>query len=44
MTAMKNRIKFLKLKFRRRAQPLPLDNHLLRDLGLSRVLAEFAGQ
>jgi uncharacterized protein YjiS (DUF1127 family) len=39
---MKNRIRFLKLKFRRRA-PMPLDNHLLRDLGLSRVLAEFAG-
>jgi uncharacterized protein YjiS (DUF1127 family) len=43
MTAMKNKIRFLKLKFRRRAQSVPLDNHLLRDLGLSRVLAEFAG-
>jgi len=43
MTAMKNRIRFFKLKFRRRAQSLSLDNHLLRDLGLSRVLAEFAG-
>jgi uncharacterized protein YjiS (DUF1127 family) len=44
MTAMKNRIRFLKLKFRWRAQSVPLDNHLLRDLGLSRVLAEFAGR
>jgi uncharacterized protein YjiS (DUF1127 family) len=40
---MTNGIRFLKLKFRRRAQSAQLDNHLLRDLGLSRVIAEFAG-
>jgi len=40
---MKNGIRFLKLKFKWRAQSVQLDDHLLRDLGLSRVLAEFAG-
>jgi uncharacterized protein YjiS (DUF1127 family) len=40
---MKNGIRFLTRKFKRHAQSVQLDDHVLRDLGLSRVLAEFAG-
>jgi uncharacterized protein YjiS (DUF1127 family) len=35
-------IKLLKLKLRRNRTALHLDDHLLRDLGVSRVLSEFA--
>ena len=40
---MKNGLRFLKLKFKRHTQSVQLDDYLLRDLGLSRVLAEFGG-
>lgn len=35
-------IKLLKLKLKRNRRALHLDEHLLRDLGVSRVMSEFA--
>ena len=35
-------IKLLKLKLKRHRRALHLDEHLLRDLGVSRVMSEFA--
>jgi uncharacterized protein YjiS (DUF1127 family) len=39
---MTTAIKLLKLKLRRSKHAVHLDDHLLRDLGVSRVLSEFA--
>jgi hypothetical protein len=40
---MKTGIRFLILKFKRRTAAVSFDDHLLRDIGLSRVVMEFAG-
>jgi uncharacterized protein YjiS (DUF1127 family) len=40
--AMTAAIKLLKLKLKRNRRALHLDEHLLRDLGVSRVMSEFA--
>jgi uncharacterized protein YjiS (DUF1127 family) len=39
---MTTAIKLLKLKLRRNRHTEYLDDHLLRDLGVSRVVSEFA--
>jgi hypothetical protein len=39
---MTTAIKLLKFKFRRNRRRPHLDDHLLRDLGVSRVVLEFA--
>ncbi|HEY7747450.1 MAG TPA: hypothetical protein VH933_02085 [Aestuariivirgaceae bacterium] len=38
---MTTAIRFLKAKFRRHVHPSHLDDHLLRDLGVSRMVFEF---
>jgi hypothetical protein len=39
---MTTAIKFLKLKLKRHKPAALLDEHLLQDLGLSRIISEFA--
>jgi hypothetical protein len=39
---MKTGIRFFKLKFKRHLPTAQFDEHLLRDLGLSRVLVVFS--
>lgn len=39
---MTTAIRMLKLKLRRNRRPPHFDDHLLRDLGVSRVVCEFA--
>jgi hypothetical protein len=40
--AMTTAIRFLKLKLKRYRPAAHLDDHLLRDLGVSRIVSEFA--
>jgi hypothetical protein len=39
---MTNAINFLKLRLKRQRPAAHLDDHLLRDLGVSRIVSEFA--
>ena len=39
---MTNAIKFLQMRLKRQKPAAHLDDHLLRDLGVSRVVVEFA--